>query len=64
MAFEKQQLEKQLTLENEKKEQYQQLQEGFQQVVDFAKLSYKTSVITSYSIHYTKLYDTRASALS
>ncbi len=43
MAFEKQQLEKQLTLENEKKEQYQQLQEGFQQVVDFAKLSYKTS---------------------
>lgn len=43
MTFEKQQLEKQLTLENEKKEQYQQLQKGFQQVVDFAKLSYRTS---------------------
>lgn len=43
MTFEKQQLEKQLVLENEKKEQYQQLQKGFQQVVDFAKLSYRTS---------------------
>ena len=43
MTFEKQQLEKQLVLENEKKEQYQQLQKNFQEVVDFAKLSYRTS---------------------
>ncbi|MDK2772065.1 MAG: TolC family protein [Flavobacterium sp.] len=43
MTFERQQLDKQLVLENEKKKQYQQLQKNLQEVVSFAKLSYRTS---------------------
>ncbi|MCO6175032.1 TolC family protein [Flavobacterium sp. NRK F10] len=43
MTFEKQQLEKQLALENERKEQYKQLESRFSDVLDFAKLSYRTS---------------------
>ena len=43
ITFERQQLDKQLVLENEKKKQYQQLQKNLQEVVSFAKLSYRTS---------------------
>ncbi|AWM13855.1 hypothetical protein DI487_08280 [Flavobacterium sediminis] len=43
MTFEKQQLEKQLALENERKAQYKQLESRFSDVLDFAKLSYRTS---------------------
>ena len=32
-----------MVLENEKKKQYQQLQKNLQEVVSFAKLSYRTS---------------------